>query len=66
MSTKAGGKNRSAARAAVKNGKRIKRKGPKPWMRGQPVMKFGAGGTDKASVRNNGRAPRYSDAPADR
>lgn len=59
------GKNRAAARAAVKNGRRLKRHGRKPWMAGQPVMKQGAGGTDKGG-KNNGRSVYYSQKPASR
>lgn len=58
-------KNRAAARAAVKNGKRMKRHGRKPWMRDKPVMKQGGGGTDKGG-KNAGKAPTYSDRPASR
>jgi hypothetical protein len=60
------GKNRAAARAAVKNGRRLKRHGRKPWMADKPVMKKGTGGTDKTAMRNNGRPPRYSAEPARR
>lgn len=59
------GKNRAQARQAVKNARRRKRKGMKPWMRDKPMMKFGQGGTDKSHW--NGRSKRagvyYSDAP---
>lgn len=58
-------KNSASARAAVKNGKRMKRHGRKPWMADKPVMKKGAGGTDKGG-KNAGRAPYYSDKPASR
>lgn len=54
-----------SARAAVKNGKRLKRHGRKPWMAGQPVMKQGMGGTDKGG-KNNGRSVYYSQANAER
>lgn len=59
------GKNSASARAAVKNGRRLKRQGRKPWMAGKPVMKQGAGGTDKGG-KNHGRAPYYSQKPASR
>lgn len=59
------GKNKAAARAAVKNGRRAKRHGRKAWMADKPVMKRGAGGTDKGG-KNNGRAVTYSDRPATR
>lgn len=59
-----GGKNSARARQAVKNGRRMKRKGRKKWMADKPVMKKGTGGTDKTAMRNNGRPPRYDDAPA--
>lgn len=56
-----------AAKQAVKNGRRAKRKGRRPaWMNNQPVMKRGAGGTDKSPTRNNGRPPWFSNDPADR
>lgn len=62
MATKSS-KNRALARQAVKNGRRLKRHGRKPWMAGKPVMKQGGGGTDKGG-KNAGRAPTYSDRPA--
>lgn len=51
------------ARQAVKNGRRRKRHGSKPWMAGKPVMKQGTGGTDKGG-KNYGRAPTYRQDPA--
>lgn len=59
------GKRSASARAAVKNGRRLKRHGYKSWMSDKPVMKKGAGGTDKGG-KNHGRAPYYSDKPASR
>lgn len=53
----------SRNRAAVKNGRRLRRKGAKPWMKRHPLMKKGAGGTDKGG-KNYGKAPTYSQAPA--
>lgn len=65
MATRSGGKGSSAARQAVKNGRRIARHGRKRWMKDKPVMKQGAGGTDKGG-KNAGKAPRYDDRPASR
>jgi hypothetical protein len=66
MASTKGGKNRAAARQAVKNARRRARKGMKPWMRGKPMMKTGMGGTDKSHW--TGRTKRagvyYSDKPA--
>lgn len=59
------GKNSSAARQAVKNGRRVKRHGRKPWMSGEPVMKIGNGGTDKSGSRKRSIVY-YSDKPASR
>jgi len=72
-------KGRAAARQAVKNYRRALRKGEvshgpggpvaKPrtphWMRGQPMMKHGAGGTDKSGSRKRSIVY-YSDKPASR
>lgn len=45
----AGKKNAAAARQAVKNGRRArKRKRTPNWLKGKPVMKTGMGGTDKS------------------
>ena len=44
------GKNRAKARAAVKNSRRRRRHGYKPWMDGKPMMKTGNGGTDKSGT----------------
>ena len=59
------GKNRSAARQAVKNGRRLKRHGKKPWMKGQPTMKQGMGGTDKSGTVKPSKTY-YSQATAER
>jgi hypothetical protein len=58
---------RAYAHQAVKNYRRAKRKGGKvkPWMRGEPMMKFGAGGTDKSGSRKRSMVY-YSDRPASR
>jgi hypothetical protein len=44
------GKNRSVARQAVKNKRRLKRHGSKRWLKGKPVLKDGMGGTDKSGT----------------
>ncbi len=44
------GKNRAAARQRVKNLRRAKRHGTKPWMTGKPMLKTGMGGTDKSGT----------------
>jgi|KBSMisStaDraftv2_1062788.scaffolds.fasta_scaffold5560302_1 hypothetical protein len=59
------GKKRASARAAVKNGRRIRRHGRKPWMAGQPVMKQGMGGTDKSGTVKPSKVY-YSQATAER
>lgn len=61
------GKNRADARAAVKNGRRLrKRKGRKPkWMIGAPVMKTGNGGTDKSGSQKRSMTY-YSQANAEK
>lgn len=56
---------RSYAHQAVKNLRRSRRHGVKPWMKGQPMMKFGAGGTDKSGSRKRSIVF-YSDRPASR
>lgn len=63
MSEKAHG--RAHAHAAVKNYRRLKRHGAKPWMRDKPMMKRGAGGTDKTGSRKRSIVY-YSDKPARR
>jgi hypothetical protein len=45
-----GGKGGSRARQAVKNARRRRRHGTKPWMAGKPMMKQGNGGTDKSGT----------------
>lgn len=45
-----GKKGRDVARQAVKNARRIRRHGRKPWMDGKPVLKTGSGGTDKSGT----------------
>ena len=57
---------RSLARQKVKNYRRFLRNGEryKGWMRGKPMLKKGAGGTDKGFLRKPGVY--YSDKPADK
>ena len=60
------GKNRASARQAVKNGRRLKKRGKRPaWMAGQPVMKQGMGGTDKSGTVKPSKTY-YSNANAER
>ena len=66
MANRKGGKQSAQNRQGVKNARRRRRKGMKPWMRGKPMHKQGTGGTDKGwrGGRHLGRAPTYSDRPA--
>jgi len=54
----------ATARAAARNSRRVRRHGVKAWMRGQPMMKSGMGGTDKNGTVKPSPVY-YSDASAE-
>jgi hypothetical protein len=54
-------KNGTAATRAARRRTRNKRSGRRTWLHEWPRIR-----TDKASTRNNGRAPRYSTDPVKR